>query len=199
MAPEPQGCPSPLPLGPPASPLLLSYPHHPGMGIQPPLPGQRQSLGALPQEMRPHGKQGTLRTAGLVDPEALSYLPLKTLSNQKRSKRVPRCQFRSAASVKQTEEFSTEPLPFLLALEHPNYPGLVAVLGPVLKGGVTHWRVLTQVTGSAPTTAPTREPRMTGPTKVCSSPCPPAEACLAPHPMGSDLTPGQSQVKVKDP
>lgn len=130
IAPEPQGCPSPLPLEPPASPLLLSYPHHPGMGIQPPLPGQRQSLGALPQEMRPHRKQGTPRTAGLVDPEALSHLPLKTPSNQKCSKCVPRCQLRSAASVKLTEEFSTEPLPFLLALEYPNYPGLVAVLGP---------------------------------------------------------------------
>lgn len=77
MAPESQGCPSPLPLGPPASPLLLSCPQHPGLGIQPPLPGQKQSLGALPQEMRPHGKQGTPRTVGLVDPDVLSPLHLK--------------------------------------------------------------------------------------------------------------------------
>ena len=35
MAPEPQGHLPPLPPGPPASPLLLSCPHQPGLGIQP--------------------------------------------------------------------------------------------------------------------------------------------------------------------
>lgn len=73
---ELQARPSFLPPGPSPSPILLSCPHHPGLGIWQPLLA-RGSLGTLPQEMRLSGKWAHCGVLVLWAPEALFLCHLK--------------------------------------------------------------------------------------------------------------------------
>lgn len=143
-----------------------------GLGIWLPPSGQRPSFGGPSSGNETPGQTGHApdRLLALWTRRPL-LLPLGALHPQKHSECSPQPSAQIAVYVKQAEEFSAASVSSLLARRHPNPPawGLGWGFAPVRKGRETHLRVLTTATGTAPTTAPTREPRMTGPTRTCPS------------------------------
>lgn len=141
------GCPSQVPAGSPPSPFLLSGPHHPGLGIWPPLPGRRQSLGRFLR------KPGHTMEGWRCGPRGSFSLPLKTLHHQKHSECFPDASSDLPFTVKKAEEFSTEPISSQWFGDTSTIPACHRAGGfmPSLKGQGTHLRVSAQVTGSAPT------------------------------------------------